>query len=38
MEKEKVLRKKRMLKRLNTYRQMINKRMGEVPALKGEAD
>ncbi len=39
MEQEKVLRNKRMLKRLNKYRQMMNKRMGgEVPALKGEAD
>ncbi len=29
MEKEKVLRKKRMLKRLNKYRQMLNQRIGE---------
>lgn len=28
MEQEKVLRNKRMLKRLNKYRQMMNKRMG----------
>ncbi len=29
MEKEAVLRKKRMLKRLNKYRQMLNKRVSE---------
>lgn len=39
MEKEAVLRKKRMLKRLNKYRQMLNKRVSESTGPKrGESD